>query len=167
MLGMACCIKRTNAATALLFSTRNQLHFFPRPTLLMSSAMAADRRFSYNGLKTFNGYGTKTPFLIGVAGGTASGKVHRDTNKFILFLEIVLSKLFLHSCNHSLQCVVGLWRSSVKMKLTTGNAKLFVLVKTVSIENLILQRALKPLKDFSILITQVCFSLILACMVCI
>nr|CAG4649285.1 EOG090X050I [Scapholeberis mucronata] len=36
--------------------------------------MATDRRFSYNGLKTFNGYGTKTPFLIGVAGGTASGK---------------------------------------------------------------------------------------------
>ena len=37
--------------------------------------MAADRRFSAYGLKTFNGYGTKTPFLIGVAGGTASGKV--------------------------------------------------------------------------------------------
>nr|CAG4644747.1 EOG090X050I [Leptodora kindtii] len=36
--------------------------------------MAADRRFSAYGLKTFNGYGTKTPFLIGVAGGTASGK---------------------------------------------------------------------------------------------
>lgn len=47
---------------------------FPPRTLLMS-AMAADRRFSYNGLKNFNGYGTKTPFLIGVAGGTASGKV--------------------------------------------------------------------------------------------
>uniref|UniRef100_A0A0P6E611 uridine/cytidine kinase n=1 Tax=Daphnia magna TaxID=35525 RepID=A0A0P6E611_9CRUS len=46
---------------------------FPPRTLLMS-AMAADRRFSYNGLKNFNGYGTKTPFLIGVAGGTASGK---------------------------------------------------------------------------------------------
>ena len=37
--------------------------------------MAADRRFSTNGLKSFNGYGPKTPFLIGVAGGTASGKV--------------------------------------------------------------------------------------------
>lgn len=37
--------------------------------------MAADRRLSTNGLKSFNGYGTKTPFLIGVAGGTASGKV--------------------------------------------------------------------------------------------
>ena len=48
--------------------------FFSSPTLLMS-AMASDRRFSYNGLKSFNGYGTKTPFLIGVAGGTASGKV--------------------------------------------------------------------------------------------
>nr|CAG4638411.1 EOG090X050I [Cyclestheria hislopi] len=34
----------------------------------------ADRRFSTNGLKNFNGYGNKTPFLIGVAGGTASGK---------------------------------------------------------------------------------------------
>jgi hypothetical protein len=37
--------------------------FFSPPTLLMS-AMASDRRFSYNGLKNFNGYGTKTPFLI-------------------------------------------------------------------------------------------------------
>jgi hypothetical protein len=30
--------------------------FFSPPTLLMS-AMASDRRFSYNGLKNFNGYG--------------------------------------------------------------------------------------------------------------
>jgi len=36
--------------------------------------MAEDRSFSSNGWKTINGYGTKTPFLIGVAGGTASGK---------------------------------------------------------------------------------------------
>ena len=45
------------------------------------SAMASDRRFSYNGLKNFNGYGTKTPFLIGVAGGTASGKVTNCTER--------------------------------------------------------------------------------------
>jgi hypothetical protein len=54
--------------------------FFSPPTLLMS-AMASDRRFSYNGLKNFNGYGTKTPFLIGVAGGTASGKVTNRTER--------------------------------------------------------------------------------------
>ncbi|XP_057366978.1 uridine-cytidine kinase 2-like isoform X1 [Daphnia carinata] len=55
------------------WSKNSQKFLFPPRTLLMS-AMAADRRFSYNGLKNFNGYGTKTPFLIGVAGGTASGK---------------------------------------------------------------------------------------------
>jgi len=36
--------------------------------------MAEDRSFASNGWRTVNGYGTKTPFLIGVAGGTASGK---------------------------------------------------------------------------------------------
>nr|CAG4640815.1 EOG090X050I [Eulimnadia texana] len=38
--------------------------------------MAAERRASNvtNGLKVFNGFGAKTPFLIGVSGGTASGK---------------------------------------------------------------------------------------------
>merc|ERR1712071_751333 len=38
------------------------------------SMMAEDRRYATNGWKTFNGYGSKTPFLIGVSGGTASGK---------------------------------------------------------------------------------------------
>lgn len=54
---------------------KNVHKFLCSPRTLLMSAMAADRRFSYNGLKNFNGYGTKTPFLIGVAGGTASGKV--------------------------------------------------------------------------------------------
>lgn len=74
MMAAATIIKR-HAFTWTLTGTRfrKQLPFY-FPTLLRS-AMAADRRFSYNGLKTFNGYGTKTPFLIGVAGGTASGKV--------------------------------------------------------------------------------------------
>nr|CAG4647856.1 EOG090X050I [Moina brachiata] len=36
--------------------------------------LGSERRYSSGALKTFNGYGTKTPFLIGVSGGTASGK---------------------------------------------------------------------------------------------
>jgi len=44
------------------------------PITQSPSIMAEDRSFSSNGWKTINSYGTKTPFLIGVAGGTASGK---------------------------------------------------------------------------------------------
>lgn len=51
---------------------------FPTESVPLMLVMAADRRLSYNGLKSFNGYGTKTPFLIGVAGGTASGKVFKQ-----------------------------------------------------------------------------------------
>nr|CAG4636129.1 EOG090X050I [Eubosmina coregoni] len=36
--------------------------------------MSSDRRYSTNGNKTFNGYQLSKTFLIGVAGGTASGK---------------------------------------------------------------------------------------------
>jgi len=36
--------------------------------------MSSDRRYSSNGTKTFNGYQLSKTFLIGVAGGTASGK---------------------------------------------------------------------------------------------
>lgn len=50
---------------------------FEKPTMLGS-----ERRYSSGALKTFNGYGTKTPFLIGVSGGTASGKVSRNYSQF-------------------------------------------------------------------------------------
>lgn len=47
----------------------------------------------FNGLKISNGTAseTKTPFLIGVAGGTASGKVsdyHNKNNNFISLFEV-------------------------------------------------------------------------------
>ena len=77
---MALCSIKIRAST-LLQATRLQIQLTFRPPTLLMSAMAADRRFSYNGLKNFNGYGTKTPFLIGVAGGTASGKVHKTIQK--------------------------------------------------------------------------------------
>lgn len=48
--------------------------FFPSLPLVMSTHKAEDSPSkTYNGMA--NGIGPKTPFLIGVAGGTASGKV--------------------------------------------------------------------------------------------
>lgn len=57
------------------FSLANRLKSYRNYTcyksLKSSIDMSSDRRYSSNGLKNFNGYlKEKTPFLIGVAGGT-------------------------------------------------------------------------------------------------
>lgn len=69
-------VVKTNLLQVSSWSTAAQLFKTSLPQSL-SLIMAADRRFSTNGLKSFNGY-IKTPFLIGVAGGTASGKVNNS-----------------------------------------------------------------------------------------
>lgn len=49
--------------------------------------MGSERRYSSGALKSFNGYGTKTPFLIGVSGGTASGKVSLSDVKICVLVH--------------------------------------------------------------------------------
>ena len=76
-----------------------------------------------------NGHGLKKPFLIGVAGGTASGKVclhfHSNIKFHLLFVLILFSQLF----------VLRSWRNWVKMVSLIPTEEFIAFLRTVSIVN--------------------------------
>ena len=76
---MAACVRALSTSASRVLSHLSAVIPVKPPALpslaQIPSMMAEDRRYATNGWKTFNGYGSKTPFLIGVSGGTASGKV--------------------------------------------------------------------------------------------
>jgi len=75
---MAACVRALSTSASRVLSHLSAVIPVKPPALpslaQIPSMMAEDRRYATNGWKTFNGYGSKTPFLIGVSGGTASGK---------------------------------------------------------------------------------------------
>lgn len=68
----------SNTEKNLLFDNFHT-HFF----VYREKAMA--RNFDVMEINNINGSETKSPFLIGVAGGTASGKVYMHINLFHLY----------------------------------------------------------------------------------